>query len=268
MNESLSYDTTNENVAYIIIFVIILVLAIILTAVIVDYRNTLQTLTTQLNNPCSLGFNEEKCDAHNFGLWCTELAQEGIEQASVCREYCNNIKYPHDSVKGEKERFCSFKTVCQGIGTENNDFRNYCASCSPESVFRGDTPVNFCDSFDFNYICFNYPTLAGQCSSACVFPENFPNEFSEYVYCSILPDFKELNPCFESFTNPLCMANEKIQAVFCTNNEEYCSHAPNYISNKFINGCYCRCLLGGENCKSDICRNTLSEKEFQALCSK
>jgi hypothetical protein len=231
------------------------------------YRQEIGDLVLQLNNPCEAGFNEEGCDNISFSEWCKDLADTGgPEEASICLEYCNSMIYPIDGTNEQKERFCQFKTTCQVIGTDNSSFVNSCSSCTASTVYEGITPLGLCDSFDFNYICFNYSSFESSCKESCHFPDIFPDDFREYMYCSVLPEYKYLNPCLESFSNPVCQANNNIQDVFCQGENEYCSHAPDYIFDKFINSCYCRCLLGGDNCGTSICEKYLSPAENERIC--
>ena len=250
------------------ILIIVLLGGLFLIFSLFTFNKEVNELYTQLANPCSVGLYEDGCDADHFSLWCKEAVGEAddVPGNSQCKDYCNGLSYPFDGLESQQDKFCKFKTVCQAIGTRNKEFARYCSTCKVESVYEGLTPIGLCDAFDFNQLCFNNSNLRTSCIESCHYPETLPDDFENYVYCSILQEYKYLSPCFESFLDPICQSNEKVQNIFCVDNIEYCPLVPDNAGSKYVSACYCRCLQGGDNCNANLCDNFLTTDERRRIC--
>ncbi|GAF67825.1 unnamed protein product [marine sediment metagenome] len=254
-----------------IIFSVLLLVGLVLlfifgmNANIQNGSQVLESIGLASESPCAINLDSPECTTAEFERWCK--ASSSRERRSICELYCETVQAPPDEYDPNEyegrtpSEFCALRNYCFLIGTDNSEFsvceeidHNFCSYSGVNECFADVPdpdicqPLGFCGSYDFNNVCFEalYETgnqmIIDSCRTTCLFPETLPNPFSEYFYCTVLPEYKKMSPCYYDFGSPECQNNQNITEAFCTNNEVWCPNIFGYGSDgDIINKCMCLC---------------------------
>ena len=142
----------------------------------------------------------KECTGDQFVDWCKN--SQSINVRTMCNEYCKDVTFENF------DGYCQVIDYCKSINVEMNVSK--CTEDCIKTTNDNQYLINTCNSFSFNQICFdncidkNNDQWCQACNTSCLFPESLAESITNYTYCQILPEYKQISPCKDGIDNIDC----------------------------------------------------------------